>query len=122
MNAKKINFKEAHFYEIMQILSSYKIMPVNSPTLGFTRESRENDRLHLLVLRKICMFCLDAIDNRYKMLVSNDTTYDIITLNGGATEDTFERFIIYANEQTLQILEEELMECIDKINNLHYEI
>ena len=68
------------------------------------------------------MFCLDAIDNRYMMLVSNDTTHDIIALNGGTTEETFERFIIYANEQTLQILEEELMECIDKINNLHYEI
>lgn len=94
-------------------------MPSNSPTIGFSNSSREGDKMHLLALRQICKLCLGALDARYQALLSQDTTQDVFILNNGHMEDDFERIIFYANKDTLDIMEDHLMACLEKINMLY---
>jgi len=119
MITRKLNPAQKLFHEIMEILIEYKIMPSTSPTIGFFVSSREGDKMHLLALRQICILCLEALDAEYQALLSQDTTQDIVILNNGTMEDEFEKVIFYANKDTLDIIEDHLMVCLDKINILY---
>jgi hypothetical protein len=119
MIARKLNPAQDLFYEIMEILTSYKIMPCNSPNIGLSYSSREGDKMHLLALRQICKLCLEALDSRYQALFSQYTTQDIFILNNSNMEDDFERVIFYADMDTLDIIEDHLIACMEKINMLY---
>ncbi len=113
-----IEVKMELFHELMGILQFYEIMTMRSPALGFTETFRESDKMHLLALGHICKMCLDMVDNRYNSMQDGGTNPQLNEMNISVMDDSFENYVLSAEEPALETLEEKLIDCIDIINKL----
>jgi len=107
-----------YFQEVMRVLHQYEIMPDRSPMIVFTNSYKENNRMHLLALRQICKMCLEMVDTRFESLESDEGSTRFSPVNLNALEDAFEEYVMAADLTGLEILEDRLYDCIEKLNQL----
>lgn len=110
--------KMEYFQEVMNVLHLYEIMPDRSPMIVFTESYQENNRMHLLALRQICKMCLEMVDTRFESLERSDLPTQFSEVNRNALEDSFEAYVLSADQIELEILEQRLEDCVDKLNQL----
>lgn len=110
--------KMEYFQEVMNVLHLYEIMPDRSPMIVFTECYQENNRMHLLALRQICKMCLEMVDTRFESLELSDLPTRFNEVNRHALEDSFEAYVLSADQIELEILEQRLEDCVDKLNQL----
>ena len=113
-----IEVKRELFHELMETLHYYEIMTSRSPVLGYTETFIESDKMHLLALRQICKMCLEMVDKRYISIQDGVSKPQYNEVNVSVMEDSFENYLISADDLELETLEEKLMDCLDIINKL----
>jgi len=62
--------------------------------------------------------CLEMVDKRYISIQDGESRPQFNEVNISVVEDSFEKYLISADELELVTLEEKLMDCLDNINKL----